>query len=61
MSRPDAGTLYPVAGGAPLYWHREHELQYTKHQNVHPQSILDVRTVFGQRWEPVDGTWGRFG
>lgn len=55
-----AGTLYEVAGGVPLYWHREHELQYTKHQRAHPASIIDVRKVFGDEWEPVSADpWGR--
>ena len=56
-----AGTLYEVAGGRPLYWHREHELQYTRHQNAHPGSITDVRDVFGKRWQPVSANpWGRY-
>jgi len=60
LSHRDAGTLYGVAGGAPLYWHREHDEQYTKHQNAHPGSILDVRKVFGDRWRPVaEDPWGR--
>lgn len=55
-----AGTLYPVADGRPLYWHREHDLQYTRHQNAHPDSIIDVRKIFGDRWQPVSANpWGR--
>lgn len=55
-----AGRLYEVNGGAPLYWHREHDLQYTKQQQAHPGSILDVRKVFGDRWEPISNKpWGR--
>lgn len=58
--RSKAGTFYKVAGGKPLYWHREHPLQYTKHQNAHQSSILDVRKVFGDRWQPVSADpWGR--
>ena len=57
MEHPEAGHLWRVPGG-PLYWHREHELQYTKHQNVHPSTIADVRQVFSQRWQPLDGKWG---
>lgn len=59
MTRPEAGRLWHVPGG-PLYWHREHELQYTKHQNVHPSTIADVRTVYAERWQPLNGRWGRY-
>lgn len=54
-----AGTLYAVAGGRPLYWHREHDKQYTKHQNAHPDSILDVRGTVTKRWKP-NTNWGRY-
>lgn len=56
MSRPEAGNLYHVPGGA-LYWHREHGEQYTKHQNCHPSTIADVRTIYAQRW--ASPNWGR--
>jgi len=59
MEHPEAGTLYRVPGG-PLYWHREHEHQYTKNQNVHPATIADVRTAYSQRWTALDGKWGRY-
>jgi len=52
------GTLYPVDGGRPLYWHREHELQYTKHQHVGPGTIIEVRSWFTNNWEVPK--WGRY-
>jgi glycosyltransferase involved in cell wall biosynthesis len=55
-----AGTLYSVAGGRPLYWHREHDQQYTKAQIVGPGTIVEVRDWFTKRWEPIDGKWGRY-
>ena len=55
-----AGTMYEVGKGVPLYWHRAHDQQYTRHQNAHPASIIDVRKVFGDRWQPVSANpWGR--
>ena len=53
-----AGTLYAVAGGKPLYWHREHDKQYTKHQRVGPGAIIEVRKWFTDNWEPPQ--WGRY-
>lgn len=52
------GTLYPVDGGRPLYWHREHELQYTHNQHVSPGAIIEVRSWFTNNWEPPK--WGRY-
>lgn len=52
------GTLYSVAGGRPLYWHREHEEQYTKKQHVSPGAIIEVRKWFTDNWKPPK--WGRY-
>jgi len=52
------GTLYAVADGRPLYWHREHDEQYTKHQHTGPGAILEVRKWFTDNWEPPK--WGRY-
>lgn len=55
-----AGRLYQVGGGVPLYWHREHDQQYTKHQRVGPNTIINVRKLFGDLWQPVSAEpWGR--
>jgi hypothetical protein len=59
LLHPNDVHLYEVPGG-PLYWHREHPEQYTKHQNVNQSTIADVRTIYGQRWEPQEGKWGRY-
>lgn len=59
MEHPEAAHLYRVPGG-PLYWHREHDQQYTKQQQVHPSTIADVRTVYSKRWAPIAGKWGRY-
>ena len=58
MEHPEAGRLYHVDGG-PLYWHREHAEQYTRHQNVSPSTIADVRSSFSLRWQVPDN-WGRY-
>jgi glycosyltransferase involved in cell wall biosynthesis len=58
LQHPEAGTLYHVVGG-PLYWHREWDHQYTRHQNVNPSTIADVRTIFNERWKPPTD-WGRY-
>lgn len=59
LQHPNDIHLYEVPGG-PLYWHREHDLQYTKNQAVHPSTIADVRESFNKRWQPVEGKWGRY-
>lgn len=59
LEHPEAGRLYHVEGG-PLYWHREHAEQYTKNQNVNHGSIVDVRQIFSQRWQPQENKWGRY-
>lgn len=53
-----AGTLYPVAGGRPLYWHREHDDQYTKNQHVFPTAIDQILQWFTNQWEAPK--WGRY-
>jgi len=52
------GTLYAVDDGRPLYWHREHDEQYTKHQHTGPGAILEVRKWFTDNWESPK--WGRY-
>ena len=59
LLHPNDVHLYEVGGG-PLYWHREHEEQYTKHQMVYPTAIAEVREGFNKRWEPIEGRWGRY-
>jgi len=58
LQHPDDIHLIHVDGGV-LYWHREHEEQYTKHQMVYPTAIAEVREGFNKRWEPIEGKWGR--
>lgn len=53
-----AGKLYHVEG-EPIYWHREHEEQYTRHQVVNQSTIADVRDCFSRRWQPVND-WERY-
>lgn len=57
LQHPDDIHLYEVPGG-PLYWHREHDEQYTKHQAVYPGTIADVRENFNKLWGPPN--WGRY-
>jgi glycosyltransferase involved in cell wall biosynthesis len=59
MEHPEAGHLIHVESAHPLYWHREHDEQYTKNQQVHPTTIADVRTIYSQRWRPA-ANWGRY-
>lgn len=59
LQHPDDIHLIHVDGGV-VYWHREHEAQYTKHQMVYPTAIAEVREGFNKRWEPIEGKWGRY-
>lgn len=53
-----AGNLYHVNSSRPPYWHREHDNQYTKNQNAHLSSIMDVRDTMTKRWKVPE--WGRY-
>ena len=55
-----AGKFYGVSHGRPLYWHREHDRQYTKHQMAGPDAMIEVRKNVGNLWQPVSADpWGR--